>query len=74
MPTIDFTKTVYELCRDNEEIAKIMEEIGFKEITKPNMLNTVGRYMTIPKGARMKGFNMDDIKNEFIKKGYEIKE
>jgi hypothetical protein len=51
-----------------------MEEIGFKEITKPNMLNTMGRYMTIPKGAKMKGFNIDDIKNEFIKRGYEIKE
>jgi hypothetical protein len=74
MPTIDFTKTVYDLCKDNEEIVKIMEEIGFKEITKPNMLNTMGRYMTIPKGAKMKGFNIDDIKNEFIKRGYEIKE
>jgi len=74
MPTIDFTKTVYELCKDNEEIAKIMEDLGFKEITKPNMLNTVGRYMTITKGARMRGLNMDDIKNEFIKRGYEIKE
>jgi hypothetical protein len=30
--------------------------------------------MTIPKGARAKGFNMDEIKNEFIKRGYEIKE
>lgn len=74
MPTIDFTKTVYDLCKDNEEIVKIMEEIGFKEITKPNMLNTMGRYMTILKGAKMKGFNIDDIKNEFIKRGYEIKE
>ena len=42
MPIIDFTKTVYELYKDNEEIAKILEEIGFKDITKPNMINTMG--------------------------------
>jgi thiamine biosynthesis lipoprotein ApbE len=74
MPTIDFTKTVYELYKDNEEIAKILEEIGFKDITKPNMINTMGRYMTISKGAKAKGFNIDEIKKEFIKRGYEIKE
>lgn len=74
MPIIDFNKTVFELYNDNEEIAKILEEIGFKDITKPNMINTMGRFMTIPKGAKAKGFNIDEIKKEFIKRGYEIKE
>jgi thiamine biosynthesis lipoprotein ApbE len=71
---IDFNKTVYELYKDNEEIAKVLEEIGFKDITKPNMISTMGRFMTIPKGAKAKGFNIDEIKKEFIKRGYEIKE
>ena len=74
MQIIDFSKTVYELYRNNEEIAKILEEIGFKDITKPNMISTMGRFMTIPKGAKAKGFNIDEIKKEFIKRGYEIKE
>jgi hypothetical protein len=74
MQIIDFSKTVYELYRNNEEIAKILEEIGFKDITKPNMINTAGRFMTIPKGAKAKGFNIEEIKKEFIKRGYEIKE
>ena len=30
--------------------------------------------MTIPKGAKAKGFNIEEIKKEFIKRGYEIKE
>ncbi|MCY9402440.1 DUF1858 domain-containing protein [Bacillus haynesii] len=30
-----------------------MKEAGFKNITKPGMLETAGRIMTIPKGARM---------------------
>ena len=74
MNVIDFKKTVYELCSENENVAKILSEIGFKDITKPGMINTAGRFMTIPKGAKAKGFNIEEIKKEFIKRGYEIKE
>ncbi len=74
MELIDFKKTVYELCSENENIAEILSEIGFKDITKPGMINTAGRFMTIPKGAKAKGFNIEEIKKEFIERGYEIKE
>ena len=74
MNVIDFKKTVYELCSENKDIAEILSEIGFKDITKPGMINTAGRFMTIPKGAKAKGFNIEEIKKEFIKRGYEIKE
>ena len=71
---IDFNKSVYELCKENSEIATIMQELGFKEIAQPGMLNTAGRFMTIPKGAAMKGISMDKVKEVFISKGYEIRE
>ena len=74
MNVIDFKKTVYELCSENKDIAEILSEIGFKDITKPGMINTAGRFMTIPKGAKAKGFNIEEIKKEFIRRGYEIKE
>lgn len=74
MRVIDFNKTVYELCSENENIVEILAEIGFKDITKPGMINTAGRFMTIPKGAKAKGFDFDEIKKEFIKRGYDIKE
>ncbi|NLB32407.1 MAG: DUF1858 domain-containing protein [Tissierellia bacterium] len=74
MAIIDFNKTVYELCSENEKVAEILAEIGFKDITKPGMLNTAGRFMTIPKGAKGKNFDLEEIKKEFIKRGYEIKE
>ena len=32
----------------------ILAEIGFVDILKPGMLNTAGRFMTIPKGAAMR--------------------
>jgi hypothetical protein len=74
MATVDLTKTVYELCRENPQIIGIMEELGFEQITRAASLNTVGRFMTIPKGAAMKGIDLNRIKEVFTEKGYSIKE
>lgn len=71
---IDLNKTVYELCSENPQIANILAEIGFKDITKPGMLNTAGRFMTIHKGAAMKKIEIEVIKQAFLENGYEIKE
>lgn len=71
---IDLTKTVYELCTADPAIAEIMTELGFSDITKPGMLQTAGRFMTIPKGAAMKKLEMDKIKQAFSSRGYEVLE
>ncbi len=72
--TIDFSKTVFEICTENPDAIEIMKELGFESIANPAMLNTVGRFMTIPKGAAMKNISLDKIKEVFIGRGYEIKE
>lgn len=51
MKTLDLSQSVYTLCAKNEELAVILKQIGFTDITKPGMLTTAGRFMTIPKGA-----------------------
>ncbi|HHW48595.1 MAG TPA: DUF1858 domain-containing protein [Clostridiaceae bacterium] len=71
---IDFSKTVYELCKEDPQVIEIMKELGFEQITNPVTLNTVGRFMTIPKGAAMKNIELGKIKDEFSKRGYSIKE
>jgi len=71
---LDLRKTVYELCMDDPEIMEIMKELGFDNIASPGMLKTAGRFMTIPKGAAMKGIPMDRIKETFAGKGYVILE
>ncbi len=70
--TVDFTKTVYELSKENPEIVRIMKDLGFTDITKKAALTTVGRIMTIPKGSEIKGIGMDKILQAFEENGYEI--
>jgi len=59
---IDLRKTVYELCSSDPEVIEVMAELGFEQITQPGMLQSAGRFMTIPKGARLKKLDMDVIK------------
>lgn len=69
---IDISKSLYELCSAYPELKEIMQRLGFQDITKPGMLGTAGRFMTIPKGASMKGISLDTIKAEFEKEGFQI--
>lgn len=71
---IDLSKTVYELCKADPAIAGILADLGFTDITKPGMLQTAGRFMTIPKGAAMKQIGMERIKQAFAGHGYETTE
>lgn len=71
---IDLTKTIYELYQMDPEIVKVLAAVGFNDITKPGMITTAGRFMTIPKGAAMKKIDLEVIKQAFIHSNYEIKE
>lgn len=69
---IDLNKTVYELVTEYPELTDIMYGLGFTEITKKAMLNSVGRITTIPKGAKMKGISMMDVVSALISNGFEL--
>lgn len=71
---IDLKKSVYELCNNDPQIIELLVASGFTDITKPGMLSTAGRFMTIPKGAAMKKIDLETIKQRFVEHGYEIKE
>lgn len=72
--TIDFRKTIFELTNNDREIIEIMRELGFDQVTNPKMIATVGRVMTIPKGARMRGIDLDSVRKAFQARGYTIVE
>lgn len=72
--TLDLNQTVYELIHQYPEIIPIMIELGFEQITKPSMLQTAGRVMTLPKGCRMRGISLDTVKEAFQHNGFTMKE
>lgn len=72
--TIDLSKSVFEICRDHPEMIEIMKEFGFEDIARPGMLNTAGRFMSIPKGAEMKKISLQHIRDVLKAKGYTVKE
>ena len=40
----------------------MLAELGFSDIAKPGMLESVGRFMTIPKGAALKKIPLADVR------------
>ncbi|MBR0310965.1 MAG: DUF438 domain-containing protein [Oscillospiraceae bacterium] len=70
--SINFSRSVYELVTEYPELAEIMDKLGFSEVKKPAMLHSVGKLMTIPKGAKMKGIEMLDVVAALIKAGFAI--
>ena len=59
-------KAFIEICKEHPEVIAIMKDLGFENITNPGMLNTAGRFMTIPKGAAMKQISMEKNKRSFL--------
>ncbi len=70
--TIDLSKTVYELSKEYPDLVRVLDEIGFHDITKPGMLVSVGRFMTIPKGAAAKKFDRNRILEMLYENGFEV--
>ncbi len=74
MKAIDLNQPVQKLCAQYPELIGIMRQLGFAEITKPGMLATVGRLMTIPKGAAMRGIDMETIRKTLVENGFDVTE
>ena len=50
----------------------ILVELGFKPLANPVMRNTVGRVVSIKKGAGMNGIDLNKIKQTLELNGYEV--
>lgn len=69
---LDLNRSVFELAQEYPELIDIMAELGFSEMTNGSVLHAVGRNMTIPKGAGMKGIPMERILDAFKAHGFEV--
>lgn len=71
---IDFEASVYDVIQLHPQVKDIMLELGFADLQNPAMLNTVGRFMTINKGIRLKKKNRAEVVALFQHYGFEVKE
>lgn len=69
---LDLNKTVFELTEQYPELIDIMAKLGFTEITKKPVLHSVGKIMTIPKGAKIKNISMMDVVTSLMANGFEL--
>jgi hypothetical protein len=70
---LQLSKSVYELSSQYPELPQILHDLGFTDITRPGMLASVGRFMTLPKGAAAKKMDMELIKQRLQEYGFEVK-
>ncbi|MDQ0196645.1 DUF1858 domain-containing protein [Paenibacillus wynnii] len=67
-------ESIFELVSRHPEAIDIMVELGFRDIAKPGMLQTAGRFMTLSKGIKLKKMNIDTVKLTFQSYGFEVVE
>ncbi|WP_280769453.1 DUF1858 domain-containing protein [Salipaludibacillus daqingensis] len=70
MKALHLEKSVYELCSEYPDLVHAMREIGFVNITKQGMLQSVGRMMTIPKGCRAMEMSLDQVCEQLKQHGF----
>ena len=71
---INLNESVNALCSQYPELVSILANLGFTEIVKPLMLNTVGKLMTLPKGAAMRNIDLEQVIQSLREHGYYIEE
>ncbi len=72
MKPLDLNRSVHDLVKEYPELQQIMYDLGFTEINKKAMLNSIGKIMTIPKGAKMKGISMLDVVSTLTSNGFQL--
>ncbi|WP_028263975.1 DUF438 domain-containing protein [Atopobium fossor] len=70
--TISLASSVYDICKKYPEVKELMAHIGFDEITKPGRLQSMGRFMTIPRGCEYKQLKLSDVVDVFITAGFTV--
>ena len=69
---IDLSIPVAEVIEKQPEVLEVLVELGFTPLANPVMRNTVGRVVSIKKGASMNGIDLSKIKQTLELNGYEV--
>jgi len=69
---INLERTVYELVSYYPELAEILKQLGFSDITNKAMLNSAGRFMTFPKGVKMRHIPIEKVISVLEENGFQV--
>ena len=71
---IDLKRSVYELTTQYPELIEVLASLGLNDIKKKFIRNSVGKLITIPKGAGMHGIDMNTLLSTLKQHGFEVEE
>lgn len=74
MIKININETVYSLVTKYPNIKEVMVTLGFSQITNPISLQTIGKIMTLKKGAKVKQLDIASLQEAFLAHGYILEE
>ncbi len=71
---LDINQTIFQMVQTHPDLLNQLAEMGFSEIAKPGMIQTVGRFMKLEQGCRLRKIDFMLVKEKLTALGYEIKE
>jgi len=71
---IDWDQTIHQLAQTYPELPAILHDLGFTEITKPGMIHTAGRFVTLRQGCSMRKIDRSLVQKRLQDEGFVIKE
>ncbi len=69
---VDLDETVWTLVQREPSAKRILDELGFHQITNEAMLNTAGKFMTLRKASTLRKIELEQIMDKFKKEGFNV--
>lgn len=74
MVTININDTFKSIIDEHPSFKKVMCDVGFKIMLKPNMLNSIGRFTPIKHAIKLKSIPVETLQEVANKYGFLIVE
>ena len=69
---IYISQTIATLVGKYPDLINVLYECGFQEITKPLMLATVAKFMTLKAGATLRNLDLNNVIKTLNEHGYTV--
>ena len=70
--TIDLSQPVATIIKEHPEVKDLLIDLGFKPLSNPAMLNTVGKVTSLQAGSKLTNIPLYKIKKTLLFNGYDV--